>query len=201
MMTRKLAPLFAAATLWMASAGAHANVISLSPIGQTVGLNQMVSVDISAFFAESTVGGAFDLFYDASKLEFVSFDFDDHFYNDVSDPAFDHAPDNCYTDGSPFGGCAVGDAELNAIGFGNFDGISGDNLVATVMFRTIGTGTSALTMAVNDAPFEGFYSAVTGLPMTVYYNSAKIVVTPVPAAAWLLASALGLLGLGRRRTH
>jgi hypothetical protein len=147
-------------------------------------------------FSEATLGGAFDLCYDPTQLEFVSFSFDDFFYNNVSDPAFDHAPDNCFTDGAPFGGCSVGDPELNAIGFGNFDGISGSYLVGTIVFQAVGAGSSDLTMAVNDAPFEGFFSAETGLPMDVLYNSAKVDINPVPvpAAAWLLMTALGLLG-------
>src|SRR5262249_16376257 len=125
MTTKKFAPVLAAAALWMTSLGAGANVIALDPIGQKVGLGDTVEVQITSFFGEARIGGAFDLFYDPTQLEFVSFAFDDHFFNDVSDPAFDHAPDNCMTDGAPFGGCNVGDPELNAIGFGNFDGISG----------------------------------------------------------------------------
>jgi hypothetical protein len=198
MMTKKLAPVLAAASLWTASFGAQANVISLDPIGQVVGMGQTFALTISAFFEEPTVGGSFDLFYDPTQLAFVSFEFDEHFLNDISDPAFAHVPDNCFTDGAPFGGCNVGDAELNAIGFGSFDGISGLNLVATVMFQAIGTGTSQLTMATNDAPFEGFYSAITGLPMEVEYNVADVVVVPVPAALWLLLSGLGLVGARRR---
>jgi hypothetical protein len=198
MMTKKVAAFIAAASLWAASFGAQANVISLDPIGQFVGVGQTFSVEISAFFEEATVGGSFDLFYDPTQIAFVSFEFDEHFLNDVSDPAFAHVPDNCFTDGAPFGGCDVGDAELNAIGFGSFDGISGLNLVATVIFQAVGTGVSQLTMATNDAPFEGFYSAVTGLPMDVKYNVADVVVVPVPAALWLLLSGLGLLGVRRR---
>jgi hypothetical protein len=200
MMKKTLARSLAAAALLIGSAGAQANVISLEPIGQEVGLHHTFSLEISSFFAEATVGGSFDLFYDPTLFEFVSFEFDENFLNNVSDPAFAHVPDNCFTDGAPFGGCSVGDAELNAIGFGSFDGISGTNVVATVLFRSIGNpGTGSFLMAVNDAPFEGFFSAETGLEMTVSYNSAKVVVTPVPAAAWLLLSALGLLGIRRRR--
>jgi hypothetical protein len=201
MTTKKLASVLAAAALWATSFGAQAHVISLDPIAQKVSLGDTFEVDINIFFQEATVGGAFDLFYDSTQVEFVSFAFDDFFFNDVSDPAFDHAPDNCFTDGAPFGGCDVGDAELNATGFGSFDGISGSYLVGTLVFRAIGAGTSDLTMATNDAPFGGFFSAETGLPMDVLYNSAKVVINPVPvpAAAWLLLSALGLIGARRKR--
>src|SRR5262245_64951073 len=125
MTTKKLAPVLAAAALWATSYGAQAHVISLDPIGQKVVVGDTFSVDINIFFSEATIGGAFDLFYDPTHVEFVSFDFDDFFFNNVSDPAFDHVPDNCFADGAPFGGCNVGDAELNAIGFGNFDGVFG----------------------------------------------------------------------------
>jgi hypothetical protein len=201
MTTKKLASVLAAAALLGTSYGAEAHVISLDPIIQKVSLGDTFEVDINMAFSEATLGGAFDLFYDPAHVEFVSFSFDDFFYNNVSDPAFDHAPDNCFTDGAPFGGCDVGDPELNAIGFGNFDGISGSYLVGTIVFRAVGAGASDLTMAVNDAPFEGFFSAETGLPMDVLYNSAKVDINavPVPAAAWLLTTALGLLGTRRKR--
>jgi hypothetical protein len=199
MMTKKAAPLLAAAALTAASLGAHANEISLGPVDQSVGIGDVFSVEISMSFEEATVGGAFDLFYDPTQLSFVSFEFDSEFFNDIADPAFNHVPDFCFTDGAPFGGCDVGDPELNAIGFGNFDGISGDHLVATVFFQALARGTSLLTMAVNDAPFEGFYSAETGLEMDVIYNGASVQVVPVPAALWLLVSAVGLLGARRQR--
>ena len=199
MMTKKAAPLLAAVALWVASSGAQANVISLAPVGQSVGVGDVFSVQISMYFTEATVGGAFDLFYDPTQLSFVSFEFDETFFNDIADPAFAHVPDDCFTDGAPFGGCEVGDAELNAIGFGNFDGIVGEYLVATVLFQALAPGSSQLTMAVNDAPFEGFFSAVTGLEMEVNYNSAKVQIVPVPAALWLFLSAPGWLGIRRQR--
>ena len=199
MMTKKAAPLLAAVALWVASSGAQANVISLAPVGQSVGVGDVFSVQISMYFTEATVGGAFDLFYDPTQLSFVSFEFDETFFNDIADPAFAHVPDDCFTDGAPFGGCEIGDAELNAIGFGNFDGIVGEYLVATVFFEALAPGSSQLTMAVNDAPFEGLFSAVTGLEMEVNYNSAKVQIVPVPAALWLFLSALGWLGIRRQR--
>jgi hypothetical protein len=177
---------------------AQANVISLDPTTITTGPGMQFAVDVHASFEEATVGGAFDLFYDATTLEFVSFTFDDDFFNNVADPAFAHFPDHCFVDGAPFGGCEVGDGELNAIGFGSFDGIVGDYLVGTFIFEALAPGTSALTMAVNDAPFEGFFSAETGLEMFLTYNGAEVVVTPIPAAVWLFGAALGLLATRRR---
>src|SRR6185369_7365221 len=81
MTTKKPAAVLAAAALLGMSYGAQAHVISLDPIIQKVSLGDTVEVDVDMFFSEATLGGAFDLFYNSTQLEFVSFAFDDFFYN------------------------------------------------------------------------------------------------------------------------
>lgn len=200
MATRKLLPLFAVLALTAIGSTANANVISLSPVVQTAGIGQEVSFDINMDFINTTVGGAFDLFYDPNLLAFVSFEFDATFLTSVADPDFAIMPDNCISDGAALGGCSAGDAELNAIGFGSFDGISGSHTIGTVTFQTLGPGVSALLMATTDSPWEGFISADDASDLFVIYSPAKLHVVPLPAGLWLLASGLGLFaGFARRR--
>ena len=137
MATRKLLPLFAALVLTAYGSAAYANVVSLSPTVQVVGVGDEVSFDIDIDFINSTVGGAFDVFYNPSILEFVSFEFDATFLTSVSDPDFAIMPDNCLSGGAAISGCSAGDAELNGLGFGSFDGISGNHTVGTLTFQAI----------------------------------------------------------------
>ncbi len=200
MATTKITRLGAALTLMALSATASANFITLSPSGQIVGSGTQVSLDLYMDFVDTTVGGAFDVFYDAGLLSFVSFEFDAGFLASVADPAFSAFPDNCIDGGSAGGGCADGDAELNGIGFGNFDGITGNHLIGTLTFDALQNGLAVLTMATNDAPWEGFISASDASELVVLYTPAKVRIIPVPAAAWLLGSALLMIaGLRRRR--
>lgn len=200
MATRFLKSLTAAVMLMGLSTAASANVISVSPAGQLAEIGDTVTVDLSMSFLQSTVGGSFDLTYDPTLLNLVSFDFDADFINNVADPAFAVTPDFCFTDGAAMGGCDVGDGELNAIGFGSFDGIIGDYLIGTVTFEALASGISPLLLSTNDTPFEGFIG-LNGAELNVLYGPGKIRVVPLPAAAWLLLGGLGaLLGIGRRRS-
>ena len=115
------------------------------------------------------------------------------------DPAFTLTPDVCEFNGSVNGGCDLGDAEINAIGFGNFDGIVGSYVVGRIAFGTAGAGLAALTLASSDSPFGGFVSAATAEGMTVVYNGATVLVTPIPAAVWMMMSGLGVLVGMRKR--
>ncbi|NND60121.1 MAG: VPLPA-CTERM sorting domain-containing protein [Gammaproteobacteria bacterium] len=198
-MATKTISSLAAVIMLAASATANANVISFADPGQQVGVGQQVSFDITMNFFESTVGGSFDVFYDASLLSFVSFEFNADFIDTAADPDFAVAPDNCFFDGAAIAGCSVGDAELNGIGFGSIDGIVGMHTIGTVTFETLGIGVGLLSMATNDAPWEGFYSAIDAGEMTVVYGPGKVHVVPLPAGVWLLFSALGITGLLRRR--
>ncbi len=201
MSSRKFLPLIAALALSAIGPTAGANVISLSPLVHEVGVGQAVKFDINIDFVNTTVGGAFDLFYDPELLSFVSFEFDVEFLTTVADPDFAVMPDNCLLDGPAISGCIVGDGELNGIGFGNFDGITGSHRIGSVIFQTLDVGVVALMMANNDSPWEGFISAADASELFVLYAPAKVHIVPLPAGLWLLASALGLLAARSRRRN
>lgn len=159
----------------------QAATISLNPLSQNVALGNQVSLQLNMdFTADPTLGGGVDIFYDSSRLSFVSFTFDPSLGDDTG---LQRQPD-------------VLTNELNGLAFGNFDGLSGPSLVGTLMFNTIGAGTALFTMADNDLPAGGFYSAVTFDPQTVTYEGASVNVTavPLPAALWLMLSGMGLIG-------
>lgn len=185
---------------WLVTAAAQANVISLVPVGQAAGVGQQVSFSIEMDFFQATVGGAFDLFYDAALLDFQSFDFDSHFLATQADPDLLVSPDDCLQSGSVLGGCSPGDAELNGIGFGNFDGIVGHHTIGVVTFQTLAPGIALLSMATNDTPWEGFYSADDASELSVVFGPGKLHIVPLPAGLWLLASAFSLTAFLRRRT-
>ncbi len=189
----------AALALGLFSQVSHANVISISPTTSTVGIGQEFTLDITMEFLQETVGGAFDLIYDTNIFDVVSFAYDSSFSINVIDPAFTLIPENCESDGSIIGGCSVGDAELNAIGFGNFDGIIGNHVIGQLTLVATQAGLGTVGLASSDSPFGGFISAADASEMTVVYNGASVLVVPVPAAIWLMLSALGMVGALRRR--
>lgn len=198
-MSKTLTRLAAVAALGMAAATANANIVSLSPLQSVVAVGQEVEVEVRMDFLDLTVGGGIDLFYDSGLLSFVSFEFDADFLANVADPDFTYAPDNCFADGATFGGCSVGDGELNGLGVGSFDGITGLHVIGTAVFEALDLGASIISLAATDSDLGPFISAVDASELIVAYNQAKVRVVPVPAAVWLLLSAMAPLLLRRRR--
>ena len=201
MKSKKFLPLIAALALTSVGSTAYANVISFVDPAQAATVGDVVTFDIEMDFIDSTVGGSFDIFYNAGLLSYISFEFDAAFI-DLIDPAFSVLPDNCFTDGAAIAGCNVGDAELNGLSFGNFDGITGTQVIGSLSFVALDEGVAEITMGTNDAPYEGFFSSVDASELIVLYGPGKAHITqiPVPAAVWLLMSGIGLLGgLSRRR--
>ena len=186
------------ALLMMLALPARANLISLNPSALTASLGQAVAVDIQIDFADLTVGGAFDVLYDPTALQFSSFDYNADFLMMAGDPAFSLPPDNCFVDGSTSGGCNVGDGEVNGISIGNFFGIIGQHTIGTLVFETLEGGMTMLQTTATDDLLGGFFSADGFSPLPVDFDGAMVRVSE-PWALWLMIGGLAMGGMGLRR--
>jgi hypothetical protein len=189
----------AATLLGLASVSAQAATISLTPSFADIKVGDAVVFDMFADAADvgGILAGGLDLFYDASILSYNGdFAFDAAF---DTDPSFSRLGDDCATTLTT--NCS-GPGEINGIAFGNFAGLAaaGPTLVGSLSFTGMAPGTSFLTMADNDLPAGEWY-ATDGSFIPMEYIGAEVVV-PVPAAAWLMLSGLGLLGgIARRKAN
>ena len=179
---------------------AHAASITLITSATTIPVAGIVDVEVwMDFTGDPTLGGGSDLFYDASILGFDSWT-----YAGLGDPGFAYSVDT----GTP--GAIIG------ISFGDFAGLprvaepsgclpgSGPCLVGTASFTGLATGTDTLNMADNLGPAGPYISTDFSSVISVDYGTADITViesVPVPAASWLFASSLGLLGWMRKKTR
>lgn len=172
---------------------ASAASVSLVPASQSVMVGESLTVLVNFDFrGDPTLGGGVDVFYDPAVLEFSAFAFGT---GAGLDPGYNRKPD----EKKGAGDRALG--ELDALGFGNFAGLTGPGAVGELSFLAIGPGKVTLELAVNDSVAGGFYSAGSYNPQQVIFVGAEVQVSavPLPAAGWLVLSALGALGLRARR--
>jgi len=185
-----LAPVFGA--LLFSTTFSHAASLTFNQTSVNATLNDIVTIDILMDFTdEPTLGGGTDIFFDPTVLSFQSFDFGSTTL--TLDPAFSRVPD-------------LLPGELEGMAFGEFGGLAGPGVVATLTFQAIGLGNSALTMEVTSEALKGgdFVSDVNFLPMVVDFGTANVnvgtAVVPIPAALWLFGSGLvGLAGIAKKR--
>jgi len=163
--------------------------LSVSPTPQAViGLNQTFTVDIVGNYrsdaGEVLVGGAIDLLFDASIVQVNS--------------AILHTPVDL---GSSPGTIDNLGGNLDALGFATFAGV-GDGMFnfATVEFETVGFGTSALVLQdANDLVFEWANGIGDAVAFSATDGSVTVSAVPLPAAAWMMLSALiGIAGIARK---
>ncbi|MEM6640000.1 MAG: VPLPA-CTERM sorting domain-containing protein [Pseudomonadota bacterium] len=133
---------------------------------------------------EATLGGGFDVNFDAMGLEFA-----EYVSAGLGEQSFGRDP--ILEDGRLFNGA-----------FGAFGGLTGPDLVATITFTVIGdAGDYQLGPSTTTGDSGPFVSADTFLPQTPPDAiGATVRVVPVPAAVWFMLSGLGaLVGFGRRK--
>ena len=191
----------AATLLGLSSVSAQAASIWLEPDSQNVSLGGVASLTLWADASDvgGFLAGGLDMFYDNGILTYNGdFAFDLGF---PTDPFFSRLGDDCADVMAP--GCSV-PGEINGIAFGDFNGlaIDGPTLVGTLSFTLINIEglPTLVTMQDNDTPAGSWFATDGSGPLDVTYGSAEVV--PVPAAAWLMLSGLGLLGgLARRKAN
>jgi len=132
--------------------------------------------------SEITLGGGFGVNFDASILQFASYD-----SAGLGDPFFGRDPD-------------VMDGLLESGAFGDFNGLTGPDLVATMSFIAVAGGDTSIALSATAGDAGPFISAADFTTiLDVEFGSADVAVVPVPAAVWFMLSGLGaLVGFGRK---
>jgi hypothetical protein len=124
-------------------------------------IGESVDVDVfMGFFDEATIGGGFDLVFDSSELGFDSWN-----SAAIGDPFFQWAPD-------------ILDGILFNSAFGDFNGLFGSHLVATVSFLVLNTanigGSTVVQLRATSGSAGPFISYNTFQPMAVEFGSLTI---------------------------
>jgi len=162
--------------------GAVAASMNFVPVGQStdVQTGDTIAFDVVIDFSdEPTLGGSFDVVWDASALEFVQLDY-------IPLGEFTREPD-------------LTAGQLFAWGFGDFAGVSGVHVLGTLEFVVLPTMGSTTSIEIGCSGLQScfFFSSEDFVtPIDVEYGTADIRRVPLPASGPLLLAALACL---RRR--
>lgn len=166
---------------------APAATVYFSPASFSATTGQGFSLDILGDFTsgEAIEGGGLNLVFDRLVVNVTNVAVNTTLFDFFSDP----------------GTINNSTGAVTGIVFNTFAGASGTFRIATIDFTAMGLGSTALILT--ESSLNPFSSAVAMGSLTVGFQSGSVSVTavPVPAAAWLLASGLGVFGgfLRKRR--
>ena len=203
---RFLSSLLIGATLFLASITTHAANLSLLPSVSSLQTGSSFNLDlvISELRSHTTPSlGAFDidLLYDDNLLSLTAISFGTGLGDESLNEAF-----------SATNTTSTGSINLSALSYLESNSTSctfclvpyleylqGDSLtLATLTFKSIQTGTAAFGITINSIGDGNGDSLATTLttPSTI-----QVTAVPLPAAIWLFASSLSLLGFFQRATN
>jgi PEP-CTERM motif len=171
-----------AAGLLTATLSASAGTLALTPAANPgMNIGDTLNLQVRGLgFAETIVGGGFNLGFDASMLRLDSV---------AIDPSWEFVPDGGTIDN------VVG--SLTDASFNTFVNPRNGNFnIATLAFTVIAAGSSGIAPGAS-AFFV--WSDPAGNVVSPDYSGARVTAVPEPATYGLMALGLGLLALGRKR--
>lgn len=159
---------------------AQAQSIILSPSASTIDVGDTVSVDLKGIgFTDATFGGGYNLSFDPSVVELVSFSIPSRWEFFRSSGLLDAAS-----------------GTVTDVSFNTFSPIGGDFLTGTAVFRGVSAGFSAIDVK----PSELFpFAKAGGDTISVAFNGAGITVSTVPEPDSLALLMVGVLGVAATR--
>jgi hypothetical protein len=164
---------------------AHAATVYLDPLTQSALIGNTLSVALKGQdFTQTIEGGGVNLRFNPAVLQLNSVAVDTTTWEFFTTPGTINNAAGTLTD----------------LTFSSFAGRSGSFSIAQIIFQVTGLGTSPLTLT--ESQLNPFSSGGALLNPPVVFIPATIQVTavPIPAAIWLLLSAMGgLFYVGKRK--